>query len=138
MTPWQTTMCYPLQEMSQTERETRPGKGAEDCLTSSCQREKKKISRNEKRCTVHKQHSSCEYNHDESGGDTKSLQRSLYQRRDNSVLTHSITITQLDLYLQCTNESFSLTPFSPARYSSLALPHSVTPLHSHAHTSLHS
>lgn len=98
----------------------------------------KKISRNEKRCTVHKQHSSCEYNHDESGGDTKSLQRSLYQRRDNSVLTHSITITQLDLYLQCTNESFSLTPFSPARYSSPALPHSVTPLHSHAHTSLHS
>lgn len=29
------------------------------------------------------------------------------------LLTHSVTITQLDLYLQCTNDSFSLTLFIP-------------------------
>lgn len=54
-------------------------------------------------------------------------------------LTHSVTITQLDLYFHCTNDSFSFTPFiSPDNH--LSIPHTLTssrtqsPLSTHIHT----
>lgn len=41
------------------------------------------------------------------------------------LLTHSLTISQLDLYFHCTNDSFSFTPFiSPDNY--LSLPRTLT------------
>lgn len=46
------------------------------------------------------------------------------------LLTHSVTITQLDLYLQCTKDSFSFTLFIPPNnhlsITLALLPHSCT------------
>lgn len=50
------------------------------------------------------------------------------------LLTHSVTIPQLDLYLQCTNDSFSLTLFIPLD-NHFSIPLTLT--FSHSPTLLH-
>lgn len=85
---------------------------AEDCLTSSCQKREKSEQQQwkEMHCAQSRP------------VDTTMLSVEKTQKACKAVcikdtiiqfLTHSVTITQLDLYLQCTNDSFAFTPFIP-------------------------
>lgn len=80
LTLWPTTMCYPQQEASQTERE-RGGQAEGRKLSNFILSEEREKNEQQK---WKKMHSSCVYNQAVSGEDTKSPQSSLYQRDDKS------------------------------------------------------
>lgn len=108
--------------------------------------EKKKMnSRNEGRCTVHKQHSSCWYKHSVSGKDTKSLQSSLYQRHDNSAfdtLGYYHTVGSLFplhkwfIQLHSIHFSWQLSLYSSYSHK-LWLSRTRSPLNTHTHFPSH-
>ncbi len=80
LTLWPTTMCYPQREARQTEREREEARvRAENCLTLSCQeRERKKNSRNESRCSRLVDITTL------SAEKTQKAFEAVYQRDDNS------------------------------------------------------
>lgn len=101
---------------------------AEDCLTSSCQKEKMN-NRNEGRCT-------CPVDITTLSVETHTACKAVCIKDMIQLLTHSVSITQLDLYLQCTKDTFSFTLFVPPDNHlsipfTLALSHTLAPSHPH-------
>lgn len=132
LTPWPTTMCYPLQEASQTERDRGEARErAGDCLTSSCQKREEKMNRNERRCTRPVDITTLSMEKTQKACKAVRIKDMIIQ-----LLSHSVAITQLDLYLQCTNDSFSFTLFIlPDNHLSIPLTltfsHTLAPSHPH-------
>lgn len=125
-------MCYPLREVSQTdgEREKRPGRGQKTVQLHLVRREKKKKKKrtaemNRDALILWKQ-PRCQWRRHKKADKADCIKKTIIQ-----LLSPSITITQLDLYLKCTNDSFSFSLFIRPDN------HLCLPLISHSPTLLH-
>lgn len=123
MTPWPTTMCYPLREVSQTdgEREKRPGRGQKTVQLHLVRRERKKKKtdgRNERRCTHPVETAALSVKKTQ-----KSRQSRLYQKDDNSAfvsLNYDHTVGSVS---QMHKRFIQLLSIHSPRQSSLSSPH---------------